>query len=180
MISITRTIENVFIEGFRRIKTLVSGRNNTQRAYEAMPHGVDSLPPLNTRAIHMKTGESGKTVIVGYLNLNQLDSLVEGEHRIFSTDPDGALSTFLYLRGDGTMEIGGADDFMVRFNALEDAFNEFKDDYNGHTHDSVIVSVSGGSGAPAVGTLGSTGATDSVSAADIGPAKIEEIKTIGN
>lgn len=160
----------------RIIKFLRFGNSDVQTSFQAGPYGVDSNPVKDVIAIYAPTSEKGKTVIIGYINKNQLAKV--GEHRIFSTDAEGNEATYLYLKDDGTMEIGGASDWMVRFSELEAAFNEFLDDYNNHTHPGVIVAVTGGSGAPAVGTPGNTATTDTPSTADISGAKIEEIKTL--
>ena len=178
---IVKTISHVIQDGFRRIKAVVRGKGDVQTSYEVMPFGVDDVPPESWRAIYGETGEDGKSIIIGYFNLAQLDSLVRGEHRIYSTDPDGVVSTSIYLRGDGTMEIGGNADFMVRYNELETAFNQLKSDfdslvtaYNAHTH--ITTAVTGGGGPP--GVIAATTSTSSPSTADITPAKIQEIKTL--
>ena len=188
MINIAKKVESIFDKGRRFIKSVVRGQNDTQTASEVAPFGIDGIAPNNWRALFMQTEDQSEKVVVGYINLGQLESLTEGESRLYSTDPDGALSIAIYLRGDGTMEVGGDTDFMVRYNALETAFNELKADfnalvgeYNAHVHDGVIVAVSGGSGAPAVGTPGDSAPPTSSgdqSSADITPAKIDEIKTI--
>ena len=100
---ISKLIENIYEEGLRVLKVLVNGRNDVQKSYDVSPFGIDGVPPLGWRAIHAETGIKGKTVILGYINQGQLETLTEGENRIYSTDDQGALSTFIYLRGDGTM-----------------------------------------------------------------------------
>ena len=190
MISISKTISSVLSEGLRRIKLLIAGQIDVQTSYEAMPFGVDGVPPRGWRAIHSKTEESGKSVVIGYLNLGQLESLVEGENRIYSTDEDGALSFAIFLRGDGTCEIGGDTDFMVRYNELETAFDELKAEHDGLVQafnelaqevktfaDAYVPGSPTVTGLPPTFTV--TSQSEDPSMADITPAKIEEIKTIG-
>ena len=96
--------------------------------------------------------------------------------------------SYIKIKKDGTVEMLGDADNMVRYSKLETAFNQLKQDFdtlvstfNAHIHTPVIVGVSGGSGAPAVGVPGptpTTATTVSPSTADITGAKIEEIKTI--
>ena len=175
---------------FRRIKTLVHGKDDVKTPYESAPFGYDANPPPGLRAIYMETGRKGKDVIIGYLNDKQAEEIAQGEVRLYSLTTDGQLSQFIRLLNNGMMHIAGEDDNMVRYIPLETAVNELNDKlndlvsaFNAHTHDGVIVSVSGGSGSPAVGVPGSSGTPDNQTAdpstADITPAKIEEIKTKG-
>jgi len=177
MITVGEVISTEIKKGLRFIKGLFLGATGVRISSESMPFGDDSVAPKGFRALRVNVGHVDDSVIIGYINKNQLDSLVAGEKRIYSVDSDGALSTDIILKGDGTMEIGGNVDFMVRYSALEDAFNTLKDDFNSHVHNGVIVSVSGGSGALAVGVSGSSNDPVNSSAADITPAKIAEIKT---
>lgn len=161
------------IESLKRVvKVLRFGRSDVQTAYEAMPFGVDSSPLKDMSAIYSETGTNGKAVIIGYINKNQMAE--PGETRLFSLDSDGNLKTYLYLKKDGNMDIGGDDDFMVRYSKLEEAFNDLKEShndlvqkYNIHTHL-----------APG-GATSATATTATPSDADISGAKIEEIRTIG-
>lgn len=84
------------------------------------------------------------------------------------------------------MELLGNADTAVKFSALKTAFDELKSDFNtlvstfnSHVHSGVIVSVSGGSGAPAVGVPGNSAAPTSSgqnSSADISPAEDPTVK----
>lgn len=160
--------------GQRIIKVLRYGRNDVQTPLQASSFGVDSNPIKDMVAVYAPTEEKGKTVIIGYLNQNQIANV--GENRIFSTDSDGNVVMFLHLKNDGIAEFGGADDFMVRFNELQTGFDELVNDhndlvqaFNAHVHPGVT--------AGAASTL-ITIAPEVPSAADITSAKIEEIKTL--
>jgi len=164
------------IDDFSRrvVKFLRLGKSDVQTALEAAPYGVDSNPVADMVAVYAPTGEKGKTVIVGYINKLQLSA--PGETRLYSTDANGELQTFLWLKADGTMELAGNTDNMVRYSELETAFNQLKSDfntfvttYNSHVHTGVTT---GG------GSSGTTPATGTSSSADITPAKIEQIKTL--
>lgn len=158
----------------RVIKFLRFGNSDVQTSIEAAPHGFDSVPFKDLVAVYGKTSSTGKTVIVGYLNKDRLADV--GENRIFSTDAQGQLQTYIWLKNDGTMEIGGDTDNMVRFSELETAFNTLRDDFNSfvsttygtHTH----VSATPGSPTAVPVPLGTP------STADISGAKIDEIKTL--
>lgn len=177
MIKIVKTISFAFEKARRRIKVLVRGKSDVQTDNEGMPFGVDSIPPVGWRAIHLETGEKGKTIVIGYINELQLEGLVSGEFRIYSLDPDGVLSTSIFLRGDGTMEVGGDVDFMVRFNALKTAFDELKSDVNSHISNWNSFAGAYVPGSPTVTGLPPTATSSGSSSADIDPAKIAEIKT---
>ena len=158
----------------RIIKVLRFGRSDVRTSLEASPHGIDSVPVKDLIAIYSETGQDGDTVIIGYLNKNRLAEV--GENRLFSTDENGVLSTFIWLKNDGTMEVGGDTDFMVRFSELETGFNQLKSDlnslistFNTHVHPGVTVG--------AASTL-ITVTLETPSNADISNAKIQEIKTI--
>ncbi len=158
----------------RVAKFLRFGLNDVQTAKQTAPYGMDSNPIKGMIAIYGATSDKGKPVIIGYINKNQLADV--GEARIFSTDANGALKTYIWLQNDGIMEIGSSVDNMVRFSELETAFNELKSDfnalvtaYNTHVHPGVTV----GAGATLVTT-----STGSSSTADISGAKIDEIKTL--
>jgi hypothetical protein len=158
----------------RVVKFLRNGSRDVQTADQVAPHGIDSNPVKDMIAIYADTTGKGDTVIVGYLNRNQLAGI--GETRIFSTDENGVLKTYHWLKNDGTHEIGGNTDFMVRYSKLEEAFNELKNkfnthvqNYNTHVHPGVTAGGASSAATPAVSTE---------SAANIALAKISQIKTI--
>ena len=86
-----------------------------------------------------------------------------GERKIYSRDSGGAVAAFINLLADGQMELNGTGDFAVRFTALETAFNQFKTDFNEHTHGGVA----SGSSSTAITTP---------TTADVSGAKIDEIE----
>ncbi len=110
----------------RIIKVLRFGKSDVQTSLEGMPFGLDSNPIKNLVAIYAETSEKGKTVIIGYLNKNQLAAV--GENRFFSTDENGELKTFIWLKNNGTIEIGGDADNAVRYSPVADSVNEIKND----------------------------------------------------
>jgi hypothetical protein len=157
-------------------KILRFGKSDVQTPFQALPHGIDSNPVKDMIAVYSETTEKGKPVVIGYLNRDQLAEV--GGTRLYSTDSDGSAQFAIYLRADGTCEVGGDSDNMVRYSELETAFNQLQSDfdsfvntYNTHIHDVPQ--------APS-GTLPSapTTSTGSASTADISPAKIDEIKTL--
>ena len=128
--NIVQVIETRIADAVRFVKFLRMGKSDVQETEQIAPHGFDSNPVKDMIAVYAPTLQQGETVIIGYINKNQIAE--PGETRIFSTDSDGELQTFIHLLNDGTMEIGGDADFMARFNELKSGFDQLRDDFNNH------------------------------------------------
>jgi hypothetical protein len=150
----------------RILKVLRYGQNDAVTAKEAGYFGFDSGPMKNMMAVYAPTVQKGEKVIIGYINLEQLAQ--PGETRVFSCDEQGVVKTQIWLRNNGTIEIGGAEDWMVRYSKLEEAFNEFQQKWN-----TFAAAYTPGSSS-SVGTP----PTAEESMADITEAKINEIRTL--
>lgn len=174
MLNITKVISTSFDDLQRRfIKVLRKGKSDVQTPIEASPFGIDSNPIKDMIAVYGQTEEKGKTVIIGYIDKNKLAA--SGETRLYSIDNNGNLKTYVWLKNDGTMEIGGNTKHMVRYEELQTAFNQLKQDlntfitiFNSHTHTGVTIGV---------GSTSTTTTPGTSSSADISPAKIDNIKT---
>ncbi|MCK4521530.1 MAG: hypothetical protein KAU20_03070, partial [Nanoarchaeota archaeon] len=108
------------------------------------PHGIDSSPVEDLIAVYSPTQQNGRDVILGYLCRNALADV--GELRLFSTDSNGVEKNYIWLKNNGSIELGGDADNAVRYSKLEKAFNELKDDHNNlassfvsHVHPGVTV-----------------------------------------
>lgn len=156
-------------QGKRVIKFLGMGTDDVQTAQQTSPYGFDSNPVAGLVGVYAKTGQMGKTVLLGYFNRDQIAGI--GETRLYSTDEDGELKTYIHLKNDETIEIGGNSDNMVRYSKLEEAFNQLRDDFNSHTH--ITTATVGASPTP-----GTIAPPTTSSAADISGAKIDKIKTL--
>lgn len=117
---ITRTISS-FIDKLKRreIKVLRFGKSDVQTSVEVGPYGIDSNPIKDMIAIYSETSEKGKTVIVGYMNKNQLAE--PGEVRLYSTDENGSLKNYIWIKNNEEIEIGGSGNNLVRYNQLDQA-----------------------------------------------------------
>lgn len=158
----------------RLIKVLRMGRNDVQTSIQAAPYGVDSNPVKDMVAVYGKTETDGSTVIIGYLNKNSIAGV--GELRLFSTDASGAEKFYTWLKNDGTIEIGGNQNFAVKFNELKTEFNKLKQSHNDllteykmHVHTGGTIS----------GSTGTTTSTLLANTSNISNAKNDKIKTIG-
>ena len=157
------------------IKFNKMGNNDTEETDQVLPYGIDSNPISDSRGLYTQTSVLGENFIVGYIGENQITE--PGEIALFSTDDNGAVQIRFHLKKDGTAELGGNNDFLVRFNELEKGFNELRDDhnalivkYNTHVHPYVGLVV----GVP--GATTPTASTDTPSTANISASKISELK----
>lgn len=158
----------------RLIKVLRMGKRDVQTSIQATPYGVDSNPVKDMVAVYSKTETDGSTVIVGYLNKNSIAAV--GEFRVFSTDANGVEKFYTWLKNDGTIEIGGNQNFAVKFNELKTEFNKLKQSHNDllteykmHVHTGGTIS----------GSTGTTTSTLLANTSNISNAKNDKIKTIG-
>lgn len=122
--------------------------------------GEDTNPPDGSRIAILTIGESYKIAIASDDGI--VPTMNPGEKKIYSSDI-GIIKAFINFLVDGTLELNGNADFAVRFSALETAFNQFKTDYNGHTHATVA-------------SIGTPTIPIPITAADITPAKVDEVK----
>jgi len=159
--------------GNRIIKVLRLGLHDVQEVSESSPFGVDGSPLDSMVAVYAETLSGEDPVIIGYLNANQVAG--RGEVRLYSLGGGGDQKFYIWLKNDGSCEIGGNSDNMVRYSKLEQAFNQLRSDfnehvsnYNSHIHPGGTIS----------GNTGNTANTSTPSGADISPAKIEQIKTL--
>lgn len=188
MIEISRVISSVIENGRRIVKALIWGADDRRNHIEVMPFGVDSVPVRNLRAVVVQTTTKEDRIVLGYINTNQ--QAEEGEYRIYSIDENGAQATYLWLKADGTIELGGNADTAVKYSELETAFNQLKAD-----HDALVDAVNANSqdlatfasqyipGGPTVVGLPATfiygDQQESASTADITPAEAPNVK-LGN
>lgn len=152
------------------VKFLRMGRDDVRETEQVTPHGFESVPVKDLVALYATTGQDGDDVIIGYIKREALVDV--GESRMFSTDSDGNEQFSIHLKNDGTAEIGGNTDFMVRFNELKAGFDQFKSDFNTHVsnYNTHIHTAPGGATSTPSSISNPTGA-------NIDAAKIDEIKT---
>jgi len=163
----------------RIVKFLRMGLDDVQTANQLSSPGIDAAPIPDQIAAYSTTTLKGKPVIIGYVQVDQ--EAEPGEINIYSQDAsNGAELNYIFLTKEGTIEIGGDTDNMVRFSELQSAFDELKEDfnnlvtaYNAHIH--ITTATVGPS--PTPGIIAPTASTGTPSAADISGAEIEEILT---
>lgn len=159
----------------RVVKFLRFGKRDVQTSLECAPFGIDSSPIKDMVAIYAETAEKGKTVLVGYINRNQLAA--PGETRLYATNANGEVQTFIWLRSDGTVEIGGGDDFLLRFSKTKEVVDELQADINAlkQAFTNWVPVPNDGGNALKIAAGAWTGAALTK---NIDAAKIEQIKTL--
>ncbi len=156
-------VKDSIIEKFKRV--LKVEQYGAKTADVISSFGDDSAPLNDMIALYANTSEVGDSVIIGYINKNQIAQ--PGEKRVFSLKPDGTLSFDIHLKTDGTCEIGGAIDNAVRHSKLNTALQAEVTKINAE-----LVKISA-----AVGAVGGSYVHVPVTV-DIAAAKINEIKTL--
>jgi hypothetical protein len=155
----------VISAGYRILKVLGYG-NTALTADECSPAGIDSSPVKNMVAVYSETEEAGDRILIGYFNKNVLAA--PGEIRLFSLNPgNGNLSFYAWLKNNGTMELGGNENNIVRYTPLESGLNEQDNLINTELEKIAI----------AIGLLGGSYVPGTIST-DISTSKINEIKCI--
>lgn len=181
MISLVKVISSMVKDGHRLVKVLRYGKDDVQEVDEATTFGTDARAPKDWIAVYAETSTKDEPVVIGYLNKKQLSAVAVGDHKIYSTSEDGGdVKFYMWMKNDGTAEIGGDADHMVRYSKLETAFNQLKDDHNALVQKWDAFCSIYSPGGPSVVGLPATLASSTVgqSSADISPAKINEIKTL--
>ena len=119
-------LSNIDNLGRRLVKAYRYGNIDVQTPLQASPCGVDSAPIKDMVAVYSKTDNDDTNVLLGYFNKNLLAQ--EGEVRLFSTDSQGSLKTFIWLKNDGNIQLGGDADNAVRYSKLNIGLQQFKTD----------------------------------------------------
>lgn len=170
---------------FRQFTVNSLGENDVGKYYMLSVFGEDSNIPKDTKVLTVGSANKDVKFIVGVSNKLKDDELNPGDKLIFSTNSDGSeIKSYIKLLNDGTIHFNGDADNIVGFADLKAGFDELKEDYNNHIHKipagEVIISVSGGSGAPAVGVSNPTpidlSDTTETSSASIDTSKKDNLK----
>jgi hypothetical protein len=118
--------------GRRLIKFLGLGNKDVKETLVAAPYGIDSNPIKDMIAIYGPTAIKGEQVVIGYINKNSVAGV--GELRLFSTNQQGNEQTYIHVKNDGKISIGGETNHLTRFEALEAAVALHEAALNTHTH----------------------------------------------
>jgi len=161
---ITKIISTAVQKGKLIIKVLGLGSSDVQTVFNVLPFGIDSNPNKNIRGIWAKTDNLEDRILLGILFERPVTA--QGETRIYSENTSGSESTYIHLKNNGVIEMGGNNNNLVKYNELKTAFDKLKDDLNDHinkynTH--VHAGVLSGAASTAVTTALSTASTANMS-----------------
>jgi hypothetical protein len=191
---VAKVISNRILGLKRLIKFFGLGKDDVQEIIQISPFGIDSVPIKDMVAVYSETSVKGESVLVGYINKSLVAQ--SGDFRTYSVNSSGEVQFYIWQKNNGTAEIGGNVDNMVRYSPLKDGFdqlrgdlNEFKETfnlhmiefnafvavYNGHTHN---VTATGAPTGPVVGPADPSTQSETPSTANISGSKIDEIKTL--
>jgi hypothetical protein len=159
---LTKIISTAKQTGYLIIKVLGLGTKDVQTVYNIQPFGIDSNPNKNIRGIWAKTDNLEERILIGILFNRPVSS--PGELRLYSEDSNGSEKIAIYLKNDGSIELGGGTNYLTKYNELKLAFDKLKDDvnshiqnYNAHVHPGVL---SGGASTLVTTTLSSQTTAD--------------------
>ena len=127
MIKISTVKSTIVDAGKRIVKILRLGRSDVQTSNESMPFGVDANPLKGMTAIQVETGVKGKTIVIGYVNTEQLAKV--GEIRIFAADSTGVKS-FVHCKANGNVHVNGEINTAVAFVPLNAVLQKLSVDIN--------------------------------------------------
>lgn len=144
------------------LQVQITDSDDVQTVEYMAASGEDSSPPDGSKVLILGIGSAYKIAIAADDNIEP--SMLEGEKKLYSIDA-GVIAAFINFLQSGIIEINGNADFLVRYNALETAFNQLKSDFDTHGH----LYTPGG------GTPTQTGPPPA-SSADITPAKVDTVK----
>lgn len=89
-------------------------------AKEVSPFGFDSSAPEGwTKAIYVETSNKDESVVIGYINKNQVAGV--GESRMYSVDDTGVVKAYLLCDAQGRINLNGNGFSAIRFQNLKNA-----------------------------------------------------------
>lgn len=160
MITLSKLKSIAIEQGQRILKVLQYG---PKTANECGPFGLDSSPLENYTAIYAETANAGESLIIGYIQKNQIAQ--QGEARLFSLDSKGLLKAEIFCKADGTIILNGGVNSSIRYEPLNTELQKLKTDIN-----TELLKVK-----TAINTLGGTYANTSLNL-DLTTAKSDTIK----
>lgn len=125
MITFSKTDSSIIERAKRILKVIQFG---AKTAKESSPYGFDSSPIKGMTAIYAETSNKAESVVVGYINKNQLAEI--GEARIYSTNEAGTTMATIFLKNTGDIHLNGNEYSAVRFEPLSQSVQEMRDAIN--------------------------------------------------
>lgn len=120
MIALAKYFSSVIENGKRIIKSKGIG-GSVMTTKEVAPFGFDSQPLEGMTAIYSDTTNADESVIIGYINKNQLAGI--GESRMYSVDAQGEVKATILCDASGRISLNGNAYNSVRYEPLESGLN---------------------------------------------------------
>lgn len=127
MISIVKTLESFVRESALIVKAYRLGKSDVRTGHNVNPAGIDANPIKGMKAVYIQSEITGRPVIVGYINQSLAGA---GEVRLFSTNADGEVQNYVWLRSDGKIRFGGTGDNLISWADLNTAVQQAVVDIN--------------------------------------------------
>jgi len=109
-----------------KVKIILFGKPDNGFSVEPLevsPHGIDSRPIPDARAMYTTTATVGRSYVFGYVNANRKAEV--GESRIYAVDTQGNLKFNIWLRADGTL-LQGTSEIPAEYTNFAVLYNETK------------------------------------------------------
>ena len=119
MLTFSKLKSSTIEQGKRILKVFQFG---AKTAKESSPFGFDSSAPENWTAIFGETSNKGESVIIGYINKNQLAEV--GSSRMYALGSSGEVVGYVHSRASGVLELNGSTFSGVRFQNLRAATDQ--------------------------------------------------------
>lgn len=133
--------ERVDDEGAKSLR-VKAGDVDTVTASQFGPPGYDAPPLPGDVAVIVEGDGTDDDAVVGYIDPRTAGVAVPGEQRITARNSDGQVVGVLWLRGDGTLELGlDPTDFVARASRTDAEILRLSNElaalttaFNSHTH----------------------------------------------
>jgi hypothetical protein len=120
MIALAKYFSSIIENGKRIIKSKGIG-GSVMTTKEVGPFGFDAQPPEGMTAIYADTTNADESVIIGYINKNQVAGI--GESRMYSVGPSGDVRANILCDSSGRISLNGNVYNSVRYEPLEYGLN---------------------------------------------------------
>lgn len=126
---LVNVLSSSILKGIRTIKTKWA-KNIVETSKQVNQFGIDGVAPKGCIAVVSETLGNGEQVTIGYINKKALTQLNVGDSCIYSTNDSGEVQSTIIMRNDGTAELLGNTDNLVRYSKLKEDLDKTNDVIN--------------------------------------------------
>jgi len=117
----------------RMLQVQLSNESDIQSVEYIPLSGDDNPPKKDDKVVVIGIGSAFK-IAIGVRDA-VVTAMAAGERKLYSRDGNGDIAAFINLLTGGNVELNGNTYSAVRFEKLETEFNELRDTYNSHNHE---------------------------------------------